>query len=255
VAHQWWGDLVTTGAYQDEWLQEALAQYSALLWLEKKRGVAAVNAELEDARAELLMTGPDGHTMDSFGPLVWGYRLESGRNLDQWRVMAYGKGAWIFHMLRRRMGDERFLGMLGELRRRFEFKAMTTRDLETLAKEYGVRRAASGQPPVVARDEIESLFDSWVRSTGIPQVRVKYSASGKAPLVTVKGTVEYEKSDDRGVGSDFESWIPLEVQYANGQRTIEWVRSGDKPEAFTLTLRQVPVKVTVATTMTLATSR
>jgi aminopeptidase N len=162
-------------------------------------------------------------------------------------------------MLRRRMGDERFLAMLGELRRRFEFKTVSTRDLEELAKEFGSRqittKAAAGQPAAVARDEIEELFDSWVRSTGIPQVRVKYSASGKAPLVTVKGTVEYEKSDERGVGSDFETMIPLEVQYANGQRTIEWVKSGDKPETFTLTLRQAPVKVTVATTMTLATSR
>jgi hypothetical protein len=73
--------------------------------------------------------------------------------------------------------------------------------------------------------------------------------------VTVRGTVEYEKSEARAVGSDFETMIPLEIQYANGQRTIEWVRSGDKPEAFTLTLRQAPVKVTVATTMTLATAR
>lgn len=255
VAHQWWGDLVITGAYQDEWLQEALAQYSALLWLEKKRGIAAVNAELEYAREELLMTGPDGKTLDSFGPLMWGYRLESARNLDQWRVVAYGKGEWVLHMLRRRMGDERFLAMLGELRRRFEFKTISTADLEALAKEFGVRKAATGQPPAVARDEIESMFDSWVRSTGIPQVRVKYSASGKAPLVTVKGSVEYEKPEDRGVGSDFESMIPLEVQYVNGQRSIEWVKSGDRPEAFTLTLRQAPVKMSVATTMTLATGK
>lgn len=255
VAHQWWGDLVTVAAYQDEWIQEALAQYSSLLWLEKKRGIAAVNAELEYARAELLALGPDGRTMDSFGPLVWGFRLESSRNLDQWRVMAYGKGAWVFHMLRRRLGDERFLAMLGELRRRFQFKAMSTRDLEQLAVEFGARKAAAAQPPPAARDEIEALFDSWVRSTGIPQVRLKYSSSGKAPQVKVTGSVEYEKSDERSVSGDFSTEIPLEIQYANGQRSIEWVRSGDRPMPFTLTLRQAPVRISVATTHTLATSR
>ncbi|HEY2843819.1 MAG TPA: M1 family aminopeptidase, partial [Bryobacteraceae bacterium] len=35
VAHQWWGNIVTGKSYQDEWLLEALANYSALLWIEK----------------------------------------------------------------------------------------------------------------------------------------------------------------------------------------------------------------------------
>ena len=29
TAHQWWGNLVTSGSYQDDWLMEALANYSA----------------------------------------------------------------------------------------------------------------------------------------------------------------------------------------------------------------------------------
>src|SRR5262249_55063269 len=38
VAHQWWGNIVLPAGYQDEWIPEALANYSALLYLEKKRG-------------------------------------------------------------------------------------------------------------------------------------------------------------------------------------------------------------------------
>ena len=34
TAHQWWGNVVTSGSYRDEWLGEALASYSALMWLE-----------------------------------------------------------------------------------------------------------------------------------------------------------------------------------------------------------------------------
>ncbi|MEI9811822.1 MAG: M1 family aminopeptidase [Acidobacteriota bacterium] len=45
VAHQWWGDTVATTAYQDQWMMEALAQYSALLWMEKKRGAGAVTSK------------------------------------------------------------------------------------------------------------------------------------------------------------------------------------------------------------------
>ena len=38
TAHQWWGNRVTTGSYRDNWMMEALANYSALLYLEKTRG-------------------------------------------------------------------------------------------------------------------------------------------------------------------------------------------------------------------------
>jgi hypothetical protein len=33
AAHQWWGNVVTSAGYQDEWIMEALANYSALLYL------------------------------------------------------------------------------------------------------------------------------------------------------------------------------------------------------------------------------
>jgi len=36
VAHQWWGHAVGPESYHDEWISEALASYSALLWLEQK---------------------------------------------------------------------------------------------------------------------------------------------------------------------------------------------------------------------------
>src|SRR5207244_10079760 len=48
VAHQWWGNVVTTRDYQDEWLLESLSNYSALLWLEKKKGQKALESILED---------------------------------------------------------------------------------------------------------------------------------------------------------------------------------------------------------------
>ena len=38
TAHQWWGNRVTTASYRDNWLMEALASYSALLYLEKSKG-------------------------------------------------------------------------------------------------------------------------------------------------------------------------------------------------------------------------
>ena len=37
VAHQWWGNVVTTSSYHHEWLMESLANYSALMFLESAK--------------------------------------------------------------------------------------------------------------------------------------------------------------------------------------------------------------------------
>ena len=43
VAHQWWGNMVVPASYHDDWLIESLANYSALLLLERRKGVKAMD--------------------------------------------------------------------------------------------------------------------------------------------------------------------------------------------------------------------
>ena len=69
VAHQWWGNVVATSTYQDDWIMEGLAHYSSLLWLEKKRGPQSLQNELNDYRTDLLQSSIDGGTINSYGPL------------------------------------------------------------------------------------------------------------------------------------------------------------------------------------------
>ncbi|MFM2124858.1 MAG: hypothetical protein RL328_1309 [Acidobacteriota bacterium] len=247
VAHQWWGNIVATTNYQDEWITEGLAHYSALLWLEKKRGVAAMQTELNEFRTDLLMSSIDGGTVESYGPLSWGYRLEASRDTETWRVITYEKGAWVFHMLRQRLGDAKFFALLSQLRKRYEYRSVTTRDLRNLVKEVGA--------PAWKADAVDAFFDSWVHSTGIPSVRVRYSTTGRAPSVRVTGTVVYEDSSSRGVHEDFMTELPFEVTLANGTRRIEWVKTEDGTQPFSFTLPQAPTKIELLSNATLATSR
>ena len=247
VAHQWWGNVVATTSYQDEWITEGLSHYAALLWLEKKRGAAAMQAELNEFRTDLLMSSIDGGLVDSYGPLVWGYRLEASRDTETWRVITYEKGAWIFHMLRQRLGNAKFSSLLGELRKRFEYKSVTTPDLRNLVKEVGA--------PAFRAEAVDAFFDSWVHSTGVPSVRIRYSTSGRAPAVRVTGTVVYENSEARGVHEDFATELPLEVTLANGTRRVEWIKSEDGTQRFSFDLPQVPTKIELLSNATLATSR
>ena len=147
-------------------------------------------------------------------------------------------------MLRRRLGDEKFFAMLGQLRRRFEYKPLATLALQNLVKEFAP-----------SADGVDAFFDSWVRSTGIPAARVRFTTTGRAPSVRVSGTVTYEQSAQRGVFGDFAAELPLEITLPSGERRIVWVRSADRSEPFSFTLPQVPTRIGLAPGYTLATER
>jgi hypothetical protein len=232
VAHQWWGNVVIARSYQDEWLLEALANYSALLWIEKKKGAKALEDVMADFQSDLLKTGDDNQTVESAGPVTWGYRLEAAKTSEAYRVITYEKGAWILHMLRKRLGNERFLKVLAELRRQYQFRSATTADLLDLVKK--------SLPPGVTPESMEAFFDNWVYSTGIPALRVRYSVKGQAPSWKVTGTVE-----QNAVDNNFSVDIPVEIQFAKGAAQTVWVRTSNEPVSFSVTLKQPPARVEI----------
>jgi aminopeptidase N len=232
VAHQWWGSVIATAHSEDEWLLEALANYSSLLWLEKKKGVKEMETVLSSYRTELLDKDAQGRTYESAGPIVWGERLNSQPSTRAWRVITYGKGTWIMHMLRRRMGDEAFFKLLAEFRRRYEFKLVTTADFQALASEL--------RPRGLSAEGIDAFFDNWVYATGIPTLKLRYAVSGAAPAVKLSGSI-----DQSGAGDDFSMDAPVEVQFAKGPAQTIWVRTTGDDNTFSANLRQLPVRVVI----------
>jgi hypothetical protein len=230
AAHQWWGNVVTSASHRDEWLMEALANYSALLHLEKRIGPEAADSVLAEYRKNLLAETEEGKTLESMGPIIWGYRLRSSQAPRAWRTITYEKGSWILHMLRSRMGDERFLAMLGELRRRYEYKGVTTEDFRALAAEF--------LPPDSVDPKLENFFDHWVYSTGIPTLHFRSSVRGKKPKVRVSGTLT-----QTGVAPEFSIHVPVEIQLSGGRSLTEWVETDATPVSFQLRVREKPLKV------------
>jgi len=232
TAHQWWGNRVTGASYRDNWLMEALANYSALLYLEKMRGPHAVDLELDGYRAALIAKGQNGQPVDSAGPIVMGGRLESSLEPGAWRSITYGKGTWIMQMLRRRMGDEKFLALLSEILKRYDHSEISTDEFRLLAANF--------LPPKTDDPKLETFFDQWVYGTGIPTLKLEYSVRGKAPALRVVGTVT--QSD---VGEDFAALAPVEIRLPGGRSITEWVRCGAEPATFNVALKQAPLKVTL----------
>jgi hypothetical protein len=231
VAHQWWGNRVVAPTYRDYWLLEALSNYSALLYLEKTRGEREAERMLDSYRTDLLAKGDGGQTVESSGPIVLGARLESSLEPRAWVAITYGKGSWILQMLRRRLGDTQFFALLAETSKRYDRRDLTTDAFREMAAKY--------LPPKSEDPKLESFFDQWVYGTGIPSLSFSYTVKGKAPALRLTGTLTQS-----GVDDDFSALVPVEIQTGKG-RIVRWVSSGSTPATFTLSLTQMPVKVTM----------
>lgn len=232
TAHQWWGNRVTAEGYGDYWLMEGLANYSAMLYLEKSGGSKSTDALLDGYRQALLRKGDSGQTVEETGPIVLGPRLETSLEPRAWRTITYGKSSWILHMLRERMGDQRFMAMLAAMARRYDHKTISTEEFRALA--------ASFLPPKSDDPKLEDFFDQWVYGTGIPNLTLHYTIRGKAPALRLVGTIQQSEA-----GPDFGALVPVEIQLPRGRTTVRWVRAASDPVSFTVPLAQAPLKVSL----------
>jgi hypothetical protein len=228
AAHQWWGNIVAAGSYRHEWLMEALSNYSALLFLESRNGPKFTDGMLDQYRRALLAKGLDGETTESEGPVVQGRRLDNSNNPNAWTAVAYGKGAWIIHMLRRRMGDAQFTKMLAELRRRYEWKTIDTEQFRLLCAEF--------LQPQSSDSKLESFFDRWVYGTGIPTLKLTYSVNGKPGAWKLTGKVTQTDVPD-----DFSVTIPVEIQTGRGT-VVREVQTGSDAATFVVPVASATAK-------------
>jgi aminopeptidase N len=229
TAHQWWGNVVTSAGYHDEWLMEALADYSALLYLENKHGSQPVALALDSYKTNLLQT-VNGQTVESTGPIVLGTRLENSQTPTAYYNITYGKGSWIMHMLRRRMGDAGFLAMLADLRKEYERKPLSTEDFRLLAARF---LPAKSEDP-----QLEGFFDQWVYGTGIPSLKLSYTVKGKKGALRLNGTLT--QSD---VASDFSVLAPVVIDLGHGKTVTKWIETADGGVTFSVPVAGTPVKV------------
>jgi hypothetical protein len=233
VAHQWWGNVVAPALPQDDWLMEGLANYSALLLLEKKRGPKAAAVVLETYRTRLLEKRGEEGVIDGAGPIGLGSRLEASLTLQEWNSIIYGKGTWILHMLRRRIGDESFLKLLGDVARKFRRQTFSVRQFQEMAAAY--------LPKGSADPALEGFFEHWVESTGIPTLTLKSTTTGKAPNLKLNLTVTQGDIDENATIA-----VPVEVQVAVGRSQTYWLQTGGGESAtLSIPLRTAPLKVSL----------
>ena len=238
TAHQWWGDVVMWSGYRDQWLVEALANYSSMMVLEAENP-AQFHAAMEKYRDDLLQKNKAGVRLMEDGPVTLGTRLSCSQFPNGYEVISYGRGTWLFHMLRSMLqdaersnrspvrddgkagqSDEPFVRVLRRIRERYQGRAITTRQvLQAFTEEL---------PPSLWYEHHKSLdwfYEGWVNGTAMPRFElhgVKYT--DKPGSTTISGVISQKDAPANLVTS-----VPLYTS-AGGRMVLLGRVFADGPE-------------------------
>lgn len=148
VLHQWFGNLLYVDYAKGNW-SEGLTTYLADHLYEAEAGRGA-------AYRKGLLVDYESYTRDLHGfPL----RQFTGRVDLASRATGYGKGAMLFHMLRRHVGDDTFFASLRDLIQAKRHQRVSWIDLE---------RAFAGR----TGQDLSWFFTQWLDRADLPDVRL-----------------------------------------------------------------------------------
>ena len=145
VAHQWWYGIVGNDIYRQPWLDEALAQYSGIIYAEDVAGPATASADWQRE----VVRRYNGARAD--GDLPVGWAITNYPSFNVYYRTVYGKGPVFLRTLREQIGDDVFFSALRQYYQQNRYGIGTTAALERAFE------AAARQP-------LGPLFAQWVGS-------------------------------------------------------------------------------------------
>jgi aminopeptidase N len=201
-------------------MSEGFAEFSTSLYVQITRGNSKFTEFWEAQRKLITVSRPQTRDRKPYtvGPVTQGYRLNSGKTGNVARFMIYPKGAYILHMLRMMMydqrggGDKKFIAMMSDFIKTHFNKDVSTEDFKRIVEKH-----MTPQMDVDKSGRMDWFFNQWVYGVEVPAYRMDYSIAGSADgKAVINATITQS-----GVSKDFFMLVPVYADFGKG-----WVRLG-----------------------------
>jgi aminopeptidase N len=217
VAYQWWGLSVGLKSFDDAWLSQGLAEWSAFALRETTLSAGALDAAQREEQERAL-------TFEQTASIA---RAPSSLD-DQsaaYQSIVFYKGAMVFRMLRETIGKEKFAQLLRNYLQQYRGKDASIDDFEKLTSQ-------------VAGENMRYFFAQWVEGTGVPEFNVEYQIiRTRQGRFKARGTVRQNFENLR---------LPVELMLrSEGDSQMTTVRIDNKSEDFDFESNGQPLEVLV----------
>ena len=167
IAHQWFGDAASEKSFTHLWLSEGFATYMTNVYLENKYGNEALKKQMADDRLKVL-----DFEQTYLAPVV--DTATKGNYMQLLNANSYSKGAWILHMLRRKLGEKQFWKGIRAYYAKYNGGNANTNDFRHVMEQAG------GQC-------LRSFFKQWLYTPGTPNIEYgwAYNQSKKTLSITI----------------------------------------------------------------------
>ena len=215
VAHQWWGHTVGFNSGRDQWMSEGFADMSASLYLsmiekDPKKFISFWN----DERQLLTERDAQGFRAIDVGPLTMGYRANNSRTGGNvTRRLIYPKGAYVLHMIRMMMhdnrdGDKQFKETMQDFVNTYRGKAATTEEFKAIVEKH-----MSPDMDAEGNHKMDWLFNEYVYGTQLPSYKFDYSFD-TGPDGTIVLSMNLAQSN---VNDQFRMLVPIYLELDDGR--------------------------------------
>jgi tetratricopeptide (TPR) repeat protein len=217
VAYQWWGQTVGLKSFDDAWISQGLAEWSAFAFRESNLTGGALEAAQREQQERALTFEQTASIARAPGALD-----------DQsaaYQSIVFHKGAMVFRMLRESMGKEKFDRLLHNFLEQYRGKNASIDDFEKLASQ-------------IAAENLRYFFAQWVEGTGVPDFSVDYQIiRTRAGKFRTRGTVKQTLDTLR---------MPVQLMLrAEGDNQTTTIKIEGKSEDFDFESNGQPLEVIV----------
>lgn len=209
LAHQWFGDYITCGNWQDIWINEGFASYFEYVTAQELIGQGAADSWMDHAMS-IAQSATSGSVF-----------VPSDRIGDTYRIfdysLSYKKGAILLHMIRFILDDdELFFSVLRSYLQQFGNDIAAGEDFRTLLE------SESGE-------DFSCFFQQWYYGEGFPRFTVNWEQLGDSLFIQCE-----QEGTAPSVTPLFQVPYELEILMMSGKRHRFRMMQNNNVESYTL---------------------
>lgn len=194
LAHQWFGDKLTCGAWNDIWLNEGFATMGEYVVYEKLLMSTSQFQTYLQSEMDNITSSPGGSVY------VPDNQLTSNRIFDG--RLTYTKGGYVLRMIKWILGDTQFYAMLKAYQNNpaFAYNYVKTNDFRDFLSSYTGRN-------------FTEFFNDWIYGEGYPTYQIRWTQNPTSKKMTFR----VGQTRSSSTVSFFEMPLPIKVSGAGGQ--------------------------------------